>query len=180
MLSIRPRFIWVWLSLLAGVLVGCSPARTPPGANSIGGVVDGGSYSYHYWEEGLAILLWQDSSYGSGESCSGTASSEDPVYRLECDVSTPEGRSYSWKIHTTDGVTAEMWIEDQPIDLSKGAIFLVNIAEDGVQFEQLQRDLIGLERSNEAISALAESDPDVATFMAINKIERDSPDVDEQ
>ena len=30
-----------------------------------------------------------------------------------------------------------MWIEDRPIDLSKGAMFLVSIDEEGVQVEQL-------------------------------------------
>ena len=180
MFSIQTRFIWVWLLLIASVLISCSPGSTPPGANSIGGVVDGSSYSYHYWEEGLAILIWQNTSYGSGESCSGTASTEDPVYRLECNASAPEGRDYSWKVHATDGVTAEMWIEDQQFDLSKGTMFLVNIGEDGVQVEQLQRDLSDLERSNEAISALAVSDPDVANFMATNKTESDSPDVNDE
>jgi hypothetical protein len=141
----QTRFIWVWLLLISSFLISCSPGSTPPGANSIGGVVDGGSYSYHYWEEGLAILLWQDTSYATGESCSGTASTDDPAYRLECDVLGPEGRYYSWKANTTDGVTAEMWIEDQRFDLSRGAMFLVNIREDGVQVEQLQRDLSALE-----------------------------------
>jgi len=176
--TIQTRFIWVWLLLIASIVIGCSPKSTPPGASLIGGVVDGGSYSYHYWEEGLAILIWQDASYGTGESCSGTGSTEDPVYRLECNVTAPEGRNYSWKVHTTDGVTADMWIDNQSFDLSKGTMFLVSIGEDGVQVEQLQRDLSDLERSNEAISALAESDPEVANFVAGIETESDSPNVD--
>ena len=180
MFASQNRSVCVWLLLITAILSGCTPASTPPGASHIGGVVDGGSYSYHHWEQGLAILLWQDTSYGSGESCSGTGSTDDPVYRLECNVHGPEGRNYSWKANTTDGVTGEMWIEDQPFDISRGAMFLVNISEDGVQVEQLQRDLSALERSNEAIAALAESDPDVANFMATNKIESDSPDVDDK
>ena len=107
MFTIQTRFNCVWLLLIASVLIGCSPGSTPPGANSIGGVVDGGSYSYHYWEEGLAILIWQDASYGTGESCSGTGSTEDPVYRLECDVDSTDGQTFSWKVDTRDGVAAE-------------------------------------------------------------------------
>ena len=114
MFTNKTRLIWILLSLIASVLISCSPGSTPPGASSIGGVVEGGSYSYHYWEEGLAILLWQDTSFRTGETCSGTGSSDDPVYRLECNVHGPEGRNYSWKANTMDGVTAEMWIEDQP------------------------------------------------------------------
>jgi hypothetical protein len=73
-----------------------------------------------------------------------------------------------------------MWIEDQPIDLFKGAMLLVNIGKDDVQVEQLQRDLSVLERSNEAISALAESDPDVANFIAGIETESDSLDVNDE
>lgn len=176
MFSIQTRFIWAWLLLIAGVLISCSPGSTPPGASSIGGGVDGGSYSYHYWAEGLAVLLWQDASYGSGQSCSGSGSTQDAVYRLECTLSGPAGHGYQWELHTTDGVTGDMWIEEQRVDLAKGAMFLVTMGEDGVQVEQLQRDLSTLERSNEAISALATADGDVARF--INGLEAESGSLD--
>ena len=126
----------------------------------------GASYSFHYWNEGLAILVWQDFSYGSGETCSGTGSTEDPVYRLECDVSAEDGREFSWTAHTGDGVTGEMWIDGQPFDLDEGSMFLVRVSDGDLQIKQIQRDLSELERSGEAISALASSDPDVADFMA--------------
>ena len=171
----KPRFVWLWLLLIASFVVSCSPKSTPPGANSIYNTVDGARYTYQYWDEGLAILFWHDFTSG-GEGCTGSGSTEDPVYRLECDVESAEGGSFSWKVHTRDGVTAEMWIDGQSFDLSMGTMFLVRTGEGGPQIEQLQRDLAQLEPSYEAISALASSDPDVANFIASIDTESDSPD----
>jgi Tol biopolymer transport system component len=138
-------------------------------------MVDGARYTYHYWDEGLAILFWHDFTSG-GEGCSGSGSTEDPVYRLECDVESADGESFSWQVQTQDGMTAEMWIDGQSIDLSKGTMFLVSTGEGGVQVEQLQRDFSELEPSYEAISALASSDPDVASFIASIDSKSDSAD----
>jgi hypothetical protein len=170
--TIRPRFFWVWLLLIAIFVGGCSPKSTPPGANSTYGGVDEARYSYHYWEEGLAILFWLDSVRG-GEGCSGSGSTEDPVYRLECNVELGDGRSFSWEVHTRDGVTADMWIDGQRYDLSQGNMFLVDAGEGELHVEQFQRDFSTLEPSNDAISALASNDPDVANFISRTKLESD-------
>jgi hypothetical protein len=61
------------------------PKAPPPGANAISGVAEGARNSYHYWDEGLALLFWYDFSSG-GEGCVGSVATEDAVYRLECDV----------------------------------------------------------------------------------------------
>ena len=177
MCNVRARFVWVCLFLIASFIVGCSPKSTPPGASSIGGGVDVARFSYHYWEEGLSILIWHDLSYG-GEGCSGTGSTEDPVYRLECDVESADGQTFSWKVHTRDGVTAELWIEDQSYDPSQGNMFLVSSKDDGIQVDQLHRDFSELEPNVETISALSNSDPDVAGFIARIGTVSDSPDAD--
>jgi hypothetical protein len=177
MCNLRAGSGWLCLFLTVGLLVGCSPKSTPPGANSIYGGVDVARFSYHYWEEGLSILIWHDLSYG-GEGCSGTGSTEDPVYRLECDVESADGQSFSWKVHTRDGVTADMWIEDQSYDLSQGNMFLVSSGDDGIQVDQLQRDFSELEPDVETISASSYSDPDVADFIARIGTESDSPEAD--
>jgi len=173
----RKRFLGMFLFLIAGLLISCSPKSTPPGANSIGGAVDEARFSYHYWEEGLAILIWHDLSYGGG-FCSGTGSTDDPVYRLECDVDSTDGQSFSWKVHTRDGVTADMWIEDESYDLSQGNMFLVSSRDDGIQVDQLHRDFSELEPNDETISDLSNSDPDVADFIARISSESGSPDAD--
>jgi hypothetical protein len=73
-----------------------------------------------------------------------------------------------------------MWIDEQSYDLSQGNMFLVSTGEVVLQVEQLQRDSSKLESSNDAISALAISDPDVANFVAGIETESDSLDVNDQ
>lgn len=164
MLTVLLRRFGSWFLLIAVLLCSCAPKSTPPGANSIGGAVDGANYSYHYWEEGLAFLIWHDFSYGA-ESCTGTGSTEDPVYRLECGVEAQDGRRFSWEVHTGDGLTADMWINNQSIDLSQGKMFLVSLQDGGVDVVQLQRDFSELEGNYETIADMASSDPDVANLV---------------
>lgn len=153
------------LILLAGLLLGCSPKSTPPGANSVYGGLDVARFSYHYWKEGLTILIWHDFTYG-GEGCSGSGSTEDPVYRLECDVESADGQSFSWKVHTRDGITADMWIEDERYNLSQGNMFLIRSQDGGIQVEQYQRNFSELEPTVDNVNALSDSDPDIAAFIA--------------
>lgn len=164
MRNVRSRMIWLTILLITTLLTSCAPKSTPPGANSIYSSVDPTHFSYHYWTEGLAILVWHDFTSG-GEGCTGTGSTEDPVYRLICDVSSADGESFSWRVQTEDGVTTEMWIDDQRYDPARGNLFLVH-AQDGVlQVEQYPRDFSTLDPSVEAVSALSTSDPDVASFI---------------
>jgi hypothetical protein len=141
--------------------------------------VEEARFSYHYWQEGLAILFWHDFVRG-GEGCTGSGSTEDPVYRLECNVESGDGRSFGWKVHTQDGKTADMWIDGQRYELTQGNMFLVSPGEAGLQVEQLQRDLSTLEPSNDAILAIASNDPDVVNFIAGIEAESDSPDVNNE
>lgn len=152
------------LVLIAAVLGGCAAKTPPPGASLVGGAVGKVVYAYHYWAEGLGILVWHDFSYG-GEGCSGTGSTEDPVFRLECNVQAQDGRTFDWTVHTTDGVTAEMWIDGQPIDLSKGRMFLIRSGEDGLEIVQLVRDFSPETADNDVLAGMAISDPDVAEFI---------------
>jgi hypothetical protein len=73
-----------------------------------------------------------------------------------------------------------MWIDGQRYDLSQGNMFLVSTGEGGLQVEQLQRDFSELEPSNDAISALASNDPDVANFIAGIETESDSLDFNDE
>ena len=170
MYNFRAQFVWLSIFLITNFVISCSPKSTPPGANSIYGGVDVARFSYHYWEEGLAILIWHDFAYG-GEGCLGSGSTEDPFYRLVCDVEGADGQSFSWKVHTQNGQTADMWIEDQSYDLSQGNLFLVKVQDGEIQVEQYQRDFSVFEPTVETINALSKSDPDVADFIARIRIE---------
>lgn len=170
-MSKNRAFLFTLTSLLvlatscAGVegLLG-KPKKTPPGANSVGGGVEDTRFFYHYWDEGLAVLIWHDLAIG-GQGCSGSGSTEDELYRLDCDIDGSEGQSLNFQIHTGDGITADMWIDGQSYDLSRGNLFLVRAQESPPEIVQLQRDLSNLGSSVEAVSALAISDPDIAAFV---------------
>jgi len=159
------KYFWVLSFLIiAGLFSGCAAKRTPPGDSSVGGMVEGAAYSYHYWAEGLNFLIWHDLSPGS-EGCSGTGSTEDPLYRLECQAEAQDGRSLDWVVHTTDGITAEMWIDGQKVDLSQGNMFLIRVVNGDVDIVQLEKDLSGIGSDNAAIEAIATDDLDVAAFV---------------
>jgi hypothetical protein len=128
-------------------------------------MVDEAVYSYHYWAEGLNILIWHDLSFGT-EGCSSSGSTEDDLFRLECNAETLDGRQFEWLVHTMDGVTAEMWIDGRSIDLSQGNMFLISTRGGEVEIVQLARDLSGLTAGNASIEAMADNDPDVAAFIS--------------
>lgn len=164
MRTVRISYLGVGLILMAILLAGCSSGSTPPGANSLGGVGEGANYTYHYWEDGLAVLIWHDFSQDA-ESCTGSGSTEDLIYRLECTVQAQDRRRFTWQIHTSDGQTADMWIDGQPINLSKGSMFLIRADDDGLEVNQQQRDFSALAPNNETFVAMAASDADVAAFI---------------
>jgi hypothetical protein len=155
---------WMWLILIGFVLSSCAPKSTPPGATLVGGGVEDTMFSYHRWEEGLAILIWHDIAYG-GSGCNGSASTEDPVYRLTCDAVAPDGRTFDWEVHSTDGVTAQMWINGQSYDLDQGTVFLISEQDGQLQVTQIQRDLSGLEPDYESVTAYASIDGDITAFI---------------
>jgi hypothetical protein len=129
------KYYLVLFLLIAGFVSGCLTKSTPPGPNSVGGMVEGAVYSYYYWAEGLGILVWHDLSFGTA-GCSESASTDDELVRLECTAEAQDGRSLHWAIHTMDGITAEMWINGQEVDLSQGNMFLISVDVDEIDIRQ--------------------------------------------
>jgi hypothetical protein len=161
---------WLWFLLFAGLLASCGPSTTPPGANTFRGSVQDTLYVYHTWQDGLAILVWHNFSYGSS-GCRGTASTEDPVYRLACEADSQNGHRFEWEIHTRDGVSAQMWIDGDGYDLSQGQVFLVSSQDGETQVVQLQRDLSALAPDEAAISTWGQQDDEISDFIARTDIE---------
>jgi hypothetical protein len=165
MFNSKAMITWLGFILIVGLLTGCAPKSTPPGDNSISGVAEGARYSYHYWDEGLALLFWYDFSSGGG-GCVGSGSTEDPVYRLECDVDNLAGQRVKWLAETTDGVAADLWIDGRQYDLANGTMFLIATRGNSLQIEQVARDLSQLAPDVDELAALATEDPAVIDFIA--------------
>ena len=87
MIEIRFRSAWFLGLVLASLLMGCFYESLPPSGKSIGGHAEEVVYSYHYWEEGLAVLLWYDLADGE-ESCQRAVLEDSSLYRNMCSVSS--------------------------------------------------------------------------------------------
>jgi hypothetical protein len=156
------------LILLAALLVvfsGCTPEHTPPGADVEVGTFEQTSYTLVRWKEGLAILIWHDLVLDSASSHN-PRSTTDPVSRVEGYAESKDGHRLEWKAHTTDGKTAQFWIDEVPYDLSDGTLFIVTIANGKLEIAQLQRDLSDVQPGREGCLAFAQSDPDLAGFVS--------------
>ena len=92
------------------------------------------------------------------------------MYRLESDVESTDGQSFSWEANTQGLLMADMWINDHRVNISHGNMFLVSSQDDGTQVDQEQRGFSELEPSIESITALASIDPIIAYIIALSEL----------
>jgi hypothetical protein len=148
--------------LLVLALSSCMTKSTPPGAAIIGGKVGRGGFTFLRWEQGLRIMIWHDldssSSHGSG-------STEDPVYHLSGYALSSDGRRVDWQAQTTDGKTAQFWIDEVNYDLTGGALFIVTTRSGATVVRQLHRDLSNVQPDYDSCVDFARGDPDLARFI---------------
>lgn len=162
--KIQLRTTFLGIFFLAMILLnGCLMKSTPPGPNTAYGSVEGVSYTFHKWGEGLSVMIWHDLN-GEG-SCTGSGSTSDPVYREYCTVESTDGRTLDWQIHTTDGVAAEMRINGNAYNLADGVLFLIDHQDSTIHVAQLQRDLSHLATNHQSITAFAPNDDDISSFV---------------
>ena len=167
----RPFILLIALGCFISAFVvtfsGCaSPATSmPPGADVDLGTFEQTSYTFLRWKEGLAIMIWHDFVLDSAGN-HGPRSTTDPVYRAEGYAESKDGHRLDWRAHTTDGKTAQFWIDDVPYDLADGTLFIVTIKSGDLEITQLQRDLSSVQPGHESCLAFAQSDPDLARFVS--------------
>ncbi|HUV88906.1 MAG TPA: hypothetical protein VMY80_04575, partial [Anaerolineae bacterium] len=161
--------VTLWLRRLFALLAvivafsGCAPSSTPPGPDVAGGKVEQGGFTFMRWKEGLAIMIWHNLESSTHH---GSGSTTDPVYRLQGDAESQDGRHVDWRLETTDGKTAQFWIDNTPYDLSSGTLFIITTKNERTEVRQLQRDLSGVQTNYESCIAFARSDPDLASFIS--------------
>lgn len=162
------RMFWValWLALILG-LNACAGKTTPPGANMISGsliTLEGlaGSYTILQWREGLSISIVDDRQ-GSHES-SGSGSTDDPIWRGQGKISTENGRGVTWRVETTDGKTAQFYINEQAYDLTEGTLFLIKTNAESPQIMQYQSHQNGGCSNDETCQRLLMQDAVVLQF----------------
>ena len=161
----------IWIAALVGLLLGvsaCAGRTTPPGANIIFGTFTategfGGSYTLLQWEEGLTITIVDDSQ-GSHQS-SGSGSTEDPVWRGQGSIGSPNGQDIMWRVETKDGKTAAFFINEQLYDLTRGTLFLIKTKGESPQIAQHQSRHNGTCSDHESCQQLLEGDPAILQFI---------------
>ena len=133
---------------------------TPPGADTAAGTVGQASYVFLQWKEGLAVMIWHDSSASS----SGSGSASDPTYRYQGYTESPGGQLFGWEVQTADGKTALLKIDEIGYDLADGGLFIVTVEAGETRVKQLDRDLSSVQTNWESIAAFAQNVSDVADF----------------
>jgi hypothetical protein len=152
----------LFVGAVAAFLSACSPRTTPPGADIAGGTYQQASCSFLRWKEGLRIMIWTDlTSVGNH----GSGSTTDPVYRLEGEAVSQDGQRVEWRVETSDGKTAQFWIDDVAYELADGSLFIIRARTGATDVEQLDRDLSDLDATYESCVEFAQRDPDLAGFL---------------
>ncbi|TFH31676.1 MAG: hypothetical protein E4G99_13680 [Anaerolineales bacterium] len=160
LLSTRMSLVVLLIGLVIG---GCSYRSSPPGPNQAVGTIDGAGYVFHSWQDGLAILVVYDTP--GGFNCAGYAGSSDRVYKLTCLTEASDGRSISWVIETSDGLSARLNVGGNDYAISESVIFLMEALADGVAVRQINRDLSGLGFEHDSITTFMAADADISAFI---------------
>jgi len=108
-------------------------------------------------------MIWYDITENVWSEGSGSTS--DPVHHQRGYAIASDGRRVEWQLETTDGKRATFRMQGQQYDLAKGRLFLVTTRGEGVQVEQLNRDLSTINPTVEGCEAFARRDPDVSRFI---------------
>ncbi|MCA9969273.1 MAG: hypothetical protein KC425_03610 [Anaerolineales bacterium] len=150
--------------LCLALLTGCLTRTTAPGADMAYGQVGAASYTYLRWPEGLRILVWHDPAEAA--TCGGSGSTQEPDYRILCDVQLANGRSLVYAVETRVGVNAQFELNGTPYDLADGNVLIVSSSGSSASVTQLQRDLANLSVAYDDIAAFAAADPDLAPLVS--------------
>lgn len=164
--------------LFVMVFSGCASMTSPPAADvAAGGVYEQTSFEFLRWQEGLAIMIWYDfagesGTFSTSEKTSFTAA---PYFKLQGYAESQDGDRFDWEVQTSDGQTAQFWLDGKPYNLSDGGLFLVRMKDGEAEVTQLDRDLSGVQSTYDSCLAFAKNDPDLARFIATGTATRVAP-----
>jgi hypothetical protein len=151
------------LSIFLGLGLAACFGRTPPGPDMAGGGYENASYEYFHWQEGLNVLIWHDANTSS--TCHSSGSTRSDTHLVQCQAVSEDGFEFFWQIETSDGRTAQFTINNQPIDLANGTVFLITLDSDLLDIQQLQRDLSGVSAEHQSITQFSLDDREINQFI---------------
>ena len=160
----RTRIVWSILTLLVLVSVTACQGATPPGPDVASTKIGNTNCTLLIWKEGLHMALWFD--IADTATSGGSGNTSDPLYHERGTVSAADGRKVEWTVDTADGKSATFSIGAQTYDLARGTLFMVSTPGGKVGVRQVTYDLANLSATRESCNTLAESSPDVKSFIA--------------
>lgn len=164
------------LFMCAALTQGCNSTTMPSAAPSdapapqtvVGMTRDRTSYRFLKWNEGLTVLLVDhcDASnmsgeYGSGKPyrCKGTA------YWSDRDAHEWKV-GYEWQMETSDGQTGLITINNVAYDLSKGAIFRIDISGGKATVKQFDHDLSNIQPDTQSCDHFVTASPELSAMLS--------------
>jgi hypothetical protein len=157
--------ILVALTIAAGFTTGCSICSSPTGPNNAAGMIDHAGYAFHSWPDGLQILLIYDTP--NGFFCEGEATSSSPVYRLDCEADSLDGRSLAWSIETDDGLNADITLAGERYTVEQSAVFMILTTGTNTDVRMVLRDLSGVAFEHERVQAFITADDELSAFLQL-------------
>jgi hypothetical protein len=156
----RLRRVLSLFVLLGFILSACSPAEMVPDPETASGVYVNAGYEFDRWEEGLRVMIWHD-----GVNHISCSSSSNGQYEIECTAESINNHTFTWRLKTNDGETAQFSIDNQPFDLSNGSLLIVQSSGGNTEIKQLARDLTNVQADADSITEFGLSDPDILAFI---------------
>lgn len=155
------------LFMCAALAQGCNRTTAPPAApvpQTVAGMTrDRTHYRFLKWNTGLVIMLVDHcdaSSMGSSNDsgkpyrCTGTA------HWLDRD-SNEWKVGYEWALDTTDGQTAAFTINNVEYDVSKGAMFRIDVNGDKATVHQFDQNLSNIQPDTQSCDHFVAATPEL-------------------
>ena len=153
--------------VVAVTMTGCSRNATtipsPPVSASCSSNKDMGGvrFSFHKWKEGLAIMFVDQMNGGVTEN----GSLDGTTYTDRVSVRREDGIGYEWQLTTKDGRSADLRINDVSYDLTRGALFAIQLDGKNVIVHQVDRDLSKLNIDLAQCTAFVHANPDLIQLV---------------
>jgi hypothetical protein len=148
-------------------------AGKPPGPNDAVHFVEMGQASFLYitFEGRLVLIIWGDFEAPSSTADESGAEAAAGVLQhvFNGEMSAKDGRVISFKCLTPDGKKGRIIINNVWYDLTNGRLFLVSTKAGGTTVQQLEIDLDKIPATDDGVRGLANTDPEVARFVAAVK-----------
>jgi hypothetical protein len=150
---------------MAFTVAGAANARdvvspTLPAERASNADMDGLSFSFYKWKDGLAVMFVD--SVGGGVHATGELT--EAAYTADVRVKRSDGKGYAWRL-VTDGHGGELTINGKSYDLGKGTLFAIKLHGGKAVVHQIKSDLSRLDSEIPPCTTFVNDNRDLAKFF---------------